>query len=211
VPIEEDENLEVEVLSPAEKQRRLRDLEQIESIVKGWEDTGHEEDVRIRASTLSITGRLLEHSTPNASTTTNTIELCLSILSVELDLAKAILRRAAALAIFGILKRIDMQLEGSSGGREGIVRGEDWLKVEKVLRWVVDTDPDDLTVGHSETVLEGLEAVRMKLLAGAVQSATHQEGLDGQLKGLSVAPQAATSHDSQRAATARRPIIEELE
>jgi len=36
--------------------------EALERIVKGWEDTGIEEDVRVRASALSILGRVLETS-----------------------------------------------------------------------------------------------------------------------------------------------------
>jgi hypothetical protein len=186
----QDENDEYEDLAPMDKQRRLRDLEAVESIVKGWEDTGYEEDVRIRASALSILNRILENCVPDiqdTSLTSNTIELCLSILSLELDPSKAILRRAAALALFGLLKGIDAQLGSSQASvSTQLIDGDKWMKAEKVLRWVVDTDFDDLTVGHSETVLEGLDAVRMKLIANAVSSAPQDQSLDGKLRGLTV-------------------------
>ena len=211
----EDENNEYQVLTPSERERRLRDLEAIESIVKGWEDTGFEEDVRIRASALSVFGRLFE-SCPrdfqDSNLTTSAIDLCLSILSLELEPAKAILRRSAVLAIFGALKGVDAELEaGQSIGAQPVMKGEDWSKVEKVLRWVADTDPDDLTVGHAETVLKGLEAVRMKILVGAVRSSSEPQDLNKQLRGLNVKPNIEVTERKRGPQMMRKPIIEELE
>jgi hypothetical protein len=217
VPMDEDEAGEEEYLSMSDRRRRLRDLEQIESIVKGWEDTGFEEDVRVRASALSIIGRLFENSPQLArpsTTTTNTMDICLSVLSMELDPPKAILRRAAALTVFGALKGIDAQIVSAGKDRSrAVLDGETWMRVEQVLRWVVDTEPDELTAGHSETVLDGLEAVRMKLLANAVQSVTRQDELDERLEGLTVEPNLKSGQTTEAPAQSdtRRPIIEELD
>jgi hypothetical protein len=217
VLMEEDDG-EYEDLDPREKQRRLRDLEAVESIVKGWEDTGYEEDVRIRASALSILGRLFENCADDLRSNdivTNAIELCLPILSLELDPAKAILRRAAALAIFGILKGIDAYLEaGNRISSTELVNGEEWLKVQKVLQWVVDTDFDELTVSHSEAVLEGLEAVRMKVIASAVESASQDQSLDGSLRGLNTATDindSISGEGARKIARSGKPKIEEIE
>jgi hypothetical protein len=137
-----------------------------------------------------VLGRLFENCPGDCGSSTATakaIELCLSILSLELNPTKAILRRAAAISIFGMLKGIDSQLEaGNPTSSTPLMNGEQWLNVEKVLRWVVDTDTDELAVGHSKAVLEGLEAVRMKIIAGAVASASQSQSLDGKLKGLNL-------------------------
>ncbi|KIV98834.1 uncharacterized protein PV09_09405 [Verruconis gallopava] len=212
LPVEEDDE-ETEHLSSAEKKLRLQNLDFIDSIIKGWQDTGYEEDVRLRASSLSILGRVLEQGNQDVQGTeiiANTIELNLSILSLELEPAKAILRRAAAMAMFGMLKGIDSRLEsGEFDGSQSLISGENWSKVEPTLNWVVDTDPDDLTVGHAKAVLDGLEAVRMKLIAAAGQ---HEASLSVESKIEDVLSKSSTRmRKAGDAGAPMRPVIEEIE
>jgi hypothetical protein len=212
----EDDPGEYSSLSISDKDKHIRDLGVIESIIKGWEDTGVEEDIRVRASSLSILSRLFETCAAafegaNIPVATSTIEICLSLLTLELEPAHAILRRAAALALFGILKGIDTRLQAGQSDKTNVplINGEDWLKIEKVLKWVVDTDEDSLTVGHCEAVLEGLEAVRMKMIAGAVEAGSRPQDLEGSLRGLNVGSQ--ETGQNGHAAVKRRPVIEEVE
>ena len=188
IPYDEDDDL-----TPLEKQKKLRDLDTVEKIVKGWEDTGLEEDVRIRASALSILGRLLENYSDSLTSAllNSAVDMALSILSLELGPEKAILRRSATLVLFSILKAEDTAQDEGKEINFGL-DGAKWNDFEKVLSWVSDTDNDELTVGHAKAVLEGLEAWRMKSIAAASSRSQGISGslsLDGRLKGLNFNPE----------------------
>jgi hypothetical protein len=201
-----DDEEEERLADPLEKEKKRKDLEAIEKIVKGWEDTGFSEDLRIRTSALSILSSLLEKSLDSctSSIVNSATEIALSILSLEQGSEQTILRRAAALVFFSILRAMDI---AHDEGREVAVGldAEKWMDVERVLRWVVSEDADDLVKGHAGAVLEGLEAWRMKRLFGAkVDGAIQGIGLEGGLRGLDVNP----GVDSTRSAGLK---IEEIE
>lgn len=190
------------------------DRDALLKILSGWEDTGIEEDVRIRASAMSILGALMEERVAllKQASVDAGLQMVLQILVIERGDEKAILRRAAVLVVLGLLKGMDEELEK---GREtdaglGMKQTEE---VERVLRWVRDEDGDMLVRGHAEAVLEGLETWRMKKLFRLrdEQQAMFGAnlGLHESLQGLSVKP--SISSEGTQAASPRRPVIEEIE
>ncbi|KAF2433894.1 hypothetical protein EJ08DRAFT_657603 [Tothia fuscella] len=180
-------------LDPAIRERHRLELEAIDKIVKGWEDTGFEEDIRIRTSALSNLGQLLERCIDDCSRNNidTAADLALSVLSLEIGPEKAILRRAAILVILSILKAMDNAQEAGKEVAVGLDATK-WINIEKVLGWVISTDDDDLVHGHATAVVEGLEAWRMKRLVGqkgeGMLGGVPQMGLEGRLRGLAVSP-----------------------
>jgi hypothetical protein len=184
----EDEGEENMNLNPVEREKRRRDLEAIEKIVKGWEDTGLCEDLRIRTSALAILGTLFEKCLDSCThqIIVSATDIALSVLSLEQAPEQAILRRAAALVLFSILKGMDTALEAGREDAVGLDGGK-WADVEKVLMWIGSEDEDGLVRDHASAVLEGLEAWRMKRLFGTkVESGISNVGLEGGLRGLAV-------------------------
>lgn len=184
VPNEEDSII-------TEKQRRY--LESIEKIIKGWEDTGFEEDIRIRTSALSILGQLLQYSLDfcSPSIIQSATDISLSILTLETSPDKGILRRAAVLIPLSILKAMDSANEAGRESAVGLEAGK-WVDVKKLLGWIKESDDDDLVREHAEAVIESLEAWRMKRILGARDSVMGIESpnmaLEGGLRGLAVNP-----------------------
>lgn len=163
--------------------------EALERIVRGWEDTGAEEDVRIRASALSILGRVLETAldafTPEMTATAT--DLALFTLAFEPQPDKAIVRRAAVLVILSLLRAMD-----ASAGVAIDLDPRRWQDVEMGMKWVSDMDEDDMVKGHAREVLEGLEAWRLKVLMGQggdeYDLAPRFNLPEGKLRGLTVDP-----------------------
>ncbi|KAF2788991.1 hypothetical protein K505DRAFT_328549 [Melanomma pulvis-pyrius CBS 109.77] len=179
-------------------------------IVKGWEDTGIEEDVRIRTSALSILGLVLEKRLESFSQVTVDagLQMVLQIVVIERSEEKTILRRAAVLVIMGLLRGMDASLEDGREGAVGLGLKQS-AEAERVLKWVGSEDADDLVRSHAETVLEGLETWNMKRLFKYKDdgfSLNADLGLEGNLRGLNVRP----SQDGENARR-RVPIVEELE
>jgi hypothetical protein len=175
----------------AQKQER----EALAKIVEHWESPGIEEDVRIRASALSILGRILEAhlrfiTQPGIDTA---LQIALTILALETGADKAILRRAAVLVIMGFLKGLDslidqeVEITVNFGIRQ-------YGEVERVMKWLQQEDTDDLVRTHAGDVLESLDILRVKQWFGVQQKQVNQDlGLDveGGLRGLTVNPLAA--------------------
>ncbi|KAJ8110442.1 hypothetical protein OPT61_g6716 [Boeremia exigua] len=113
------------------------DYEALSKIVKGWEDTGVEEDVRIRASAMSIFGTLLEKRMGyvGQATVDAGLQIVLLVLTMETAERFFILRRAAALVVTGLLTALDEALEAGGDASVSLgVRQQD--EVERVLGWV---------------------------------------------------------------------------
>lgn len=179
--------------TPEQKARRLKELEAMETIIKGWENTGPEEDIRIRTTALAIITEILEQATSllNQQQLTDAIDTSLSILIIESTASRAILRRAAVLTIFALLKSMDRAFEENRQFAVGL-EARRWIDVEKVVGLLRDMDPDELVRGHANAVLEGLEAFRMKQILGVRQDGGMQDSLtprftlEGRLRGLDV-------------------------
>ena len=192
-PTEEEEK--EEEMTEEQKARRERELEAIEKIVKGWEDTGFE-DVRIRVSAISVLGHVLEMGLDRLTdkVVDDAVDMALNILVMEQEPSKAIVRRASVLIVLSLLKALNaLHEEGSASGVN--LESQKWTTVERVLRWTADMDDDDMTKQHAETVLESLENWRIRqLFALGMENAdvVPRLGLEGRLRGLDVDPDGAS-------------------
>jgi hypothetical protein len=180
-------------------------------IVQGWEDTGIEEDVRVRASALSILGNVFEKRLEMARQieVDAGLQMVVLVLTVETGEVKGLLRRAAVLVIMGLLKGMDGLREDRRDSAAGLgikQMGE----VERVMRWVGSEDGDGLVRDHAGSVVEGLETWRMKQLYRIRDEGVKlgpNLGLDGeQLRGLDIKPLAGNNEGKKRGL-----IVEEIE
>jgi hypothetical protein len=186
------------------------DLDALRSIVSGWEDTGIEEDVRIRASALSVLGNILEHrvSFLRQVTVDSALQTAMSILAMETSEAKAILRRAAVMVVMGLLRGLDTLLEAGSEPSVGFNTTQQ-SEVTRALKWVGGEDVDALVRDHATSVLEGLETWRMKKLYQVRDwglALGPDLNLEGNLRGLHVQPDV-----SKGIGGTRKIIVEEVE
>ena len=177
-------------------------------IMQAWEDTGIEEDIRIRSSALSILSAVLENRLPflDQAAVDAALQMVLQILVIETGIAKAILRRAALLVVMGLLKGTDGLLE--EGKQSTAALG--WKQAEEVARvvkWVRDEDHDDLVKSHAENVLDGFETWRMKKWFKVSDERFNANlGLQGGLLGLKIDPIGEEEKPGQR-----RLVVEEIE
>jgi hypothetical protein len=183
-----------------------KDYEALSKIVKGWEETGFEEDVRVRASALSLFGTVLEKRVRfvGQASVDAGLQIVLLVLTVETAESFFILRRAAVLVVMGLLRALDESLDAGEAGPVDLgMRQQD--EVERVLRWVRDEDKDDLVRDHAASVLESVETLRMKKLYRVRDEGVRlgpDLGLEGRLRGLSVTPAGEGK---------RKMIVEEIE
>ncbi|KAF1930898.1 uncharacterized protein M421DRAFT_418373 [Didymella exigua CBS 183.55] len=184
------------------------EYEALRGIVEGWENTGIEEDVRVRASALSLFGTLLEKRVEfvGQRTVDAGLQIAMLVLTMETGEAFFILRRAAVLVVMGLLRALDQSLEAAGAGPVDLglrQQGE----IERVLRWVRDEDGDELVRDHAASVLEGVDTLRMKKLYRVRDEGVRlgaDLGLAGGLRGLSVGP----AGDEGRG---KRMVVEEME
>ncbi|KAK7193755.1 hypothetical protein DPSP01_000309 [Paraphaeosphaeria sporulosa] len=179
-------------------------------IVQGWEDTGIEEDVRVRASALSVLGSVLEKRLELLSQVTvdAALQMVLQIVTIETAEAKGILRRAAVLVVMGLLRGMDGLLEEGKESVAGL-GARQMEEVERVMRWARDDDVDGLVRDHAGNVVEGLETWRMKKLYKIRDEGLRlgpDLGLEGHLQGLNVQPLS-----EQRGTRRKGLIVEEIE
>lgn len=183
-----------------------KEYEALSKIVKGWEETGIEEDVRIRASALSLFGTVLEKRARyvGQASVDAALQIVLLVLTVETAETFYILRRAAVMVVMGLLRALDESLDAGEAAPVDLgMRQQDEL--ERVLRWVRDEDKDDLVRDHAASVVEGLEMLRMKKLYRVKDEGVRlgpDLGLEGNLRGLSFTPGGEGK---------RKMVVEEIE
>ncbi|RMZ69101.1 required for cell viability [Pyrenophora seminiperda CCB06] len=185
------------------------EYEALQKIIRGWEDTGIEEDVRVRASALSVLSIVFEHRLEvlRQPTVDAALQIVLLVLTVEREESKALLRRAAVLAIMGLLRGFDAAIVLRQENAVGLnlkQQGE----LERVVNWVADEDGDELVKDHARSVVEGLETLRVKKLYRASEDGLklgQDLGLEGNLRGLDVHPQVEGGDQK------RKMVIEEIE
>jgi hypothetical protein len=197
--------LEPEGVDPQEQ----AELEALRKIVGGWEDGGIEEDVRVRASALSVLSAVLEHRLDvlRQPVMDATLQMMLLVLTMEREGSKAILRRSAVLVMMGLLRGIDAGIESRQESAVGLNLKQQ-EEVERVVKWVRDEDADELVRDHAANVVEALETTRMKKLFRIRDEGVklgRDLGLEGNLRGLHVQPHADVEEGR------RKPIIEEME
>jgi hypothetical protein len=176
--------------------------ETLAQIVLGWESKRGTEDVRIRASALSILGSAIEANVAGigSSLISTTIDLSIHILTLELEPEKGILRRSAILLIMSFVRALD---EARTEGRKlgfGFV-GQSLDDVQRILEYVVDTDNDGLVRQHARDVVEGLQTWQINSLLPSQNEQTEIR----ELAGLSINPSLGESDARMR------PRIEEIE
>ncbi|KAJ4309990.1 hypothetical protein N0V94_008656 [Neodidymelliopsis sp. IMI 364377] len=181
----------------------------LNKIVKGWENTGIEEDVRIRASAMSIYGTILEKRLEfvNQATVDAGLQMVLLVMTIETAESFFILRRAAVLVVMGLLRAVDAKLEVGEESAVGLATKQQ-EEVERVVRWSRDEDGDELVRDHAASVVEGLETLRMKKLYRIRDEGMRlgpDLGLEGGLRGLNVRPEADEGQYR------RKMILEEIE
>lgn len=185
------------------------ELDALSDIVREWSENGLEEDVRIRTSALSVLSTLLEHRLDmlRQAMVDTSLQMVLTMLTMETSEGKATLRRAGILVLLGLLRGLDNALE-EDGDCVIDVSITQQQEVERVARWVEDEDVDTLARDHAARVVEGLETLRLKKLykmgAAGVRLGPNLE-LQGGLRGLYVTPEGG--RDMKR----RELIVEELE
>jgi hypothetical protein len=179
-------------------------------IIRGWEDTGVEEDLRIRASALSVMSTVIEHRPRllRQVTVDAALQMVLLIVTMERAEAKAILRRAAVMVIMGLLRGLDRLLEAGAESAVGLSITQE-NEVARVLKWVGTEDVDALVRSHAASVLEGLETWRIKRLYQFKEDGLAfgaDLGLEGSLRGLDVQPNTHRVEDKSR-----KLVVEELD
>lgn len=173
------------------------------NVLEGWE--GKEgEDMRIRASAMSILGAAIETNIAGlgASLTSTAVDLAISVLKMEAGPGREILRRAAALVILNFIRALgESQEEGRQLGFG--LAGQSLYDMIEVIEYIKAAESDEILEGHLDSVLRELQGVRV---SGQYVRGLKEQDFNplqsGQLAGLSVNPEASL---------ASRPRIEEIE
>ncbi|KAI8955817.1 hypothetical protein F4801DRAFT_176474 [Xylaria longipes] len=219
---DDDVDIDFEEQTPEERTRNTL----LARIVSGWESKRGSEDMRIRASALSLFASGIE--TNIRSFTPSLIDaalaLSLDVLVLEAGVLEAgILRRAAVTLVLTFVYALGKTRERGShfdlgsglGSRKGAglnfgagftTKEED---VVRILGYVEQTDEDGLVRQHAQDALESLESLRL------VQLVPHQQGQDTMPPAVRVAGLDMTrpnlpvldTDEGRRA----RPRIEEIE
>ncbi|KAI1857930.1 hypothetical protein JX265_010960 [Neoarthrinium moseri] len=143
------------------QEEKARD-EILAQILQGWESKRGSEDLRMRASALSIFLAGLETNITGlgAPLVEASVDLCISILTMEPEMEKAILRRAAIVLILTFVTALaDAREQGrrlgfglTDASREDILR---------ILEYVAGTDNDGMVQQHARDVAESLRNWQM--------------------------------------------------
>lgn len=140
-------------------------------IVEGWESKRGSEDVRMRASALSILAYGIETSISGvgADLVSTSVDLCVNVLALEPEIEKGILRRAAVTLIMSFVKALDTARQ--TGHRLGFgLSDQSREDISRALKYVAVTDNDGLVQQHARDVIESLESWQMsRLLPSAAQ------------------------------------------
>ncbi|KAI0885030.1 uncharacterized protein GGS22DRAFT_200122 [Annulohypoxylon maeteangense] len=179
----------------------------ISQIVSGWDSKRGAEDIRMRASALSIFSVCIETNISGLSPPLieGAVDLCLAALTLETGPETGILRRAAIILIHHVIKALAEAREG--GRRLGFALAEaSREQVAQTLGYVAQMDGDGLVRQHARDVVEGLRNWRLGALVPAVSEM--RGGGDGftRLVGLDVAKPGLPALEM-----GVRPKIEEIE
>jgi hypothetical protein len=176
-------------------------------ILQGWESKRGSEDIRMRASALSILGTALETNIRGVGSflVSTTVDLCVSVLALEQEMEKAILRRAAIMVVLGFIRALESARESGVSLGFGL-QEESRSDISRTLQYVAGTDNDGLVQQHARDVIESLENWHMASLVPS--QADYETSRVGRLEGLRVnADTAGLGASSGRP----RPRIEEIE
>lgn len=174
-------------------------------IVNGWDSKKGSEDIRIRASALSILAFAVETNIAGIGTTlvTASVDLSVNILSMEPGMEAGILRRSAVLVVLSFVMALNKAKE--SGKRIGFgLTQESQEDIQRALQYIAGTDNDELVRQHARDVIETLNRWSVSSL---ISDAKGSDATLTKLAGLSVDPGRAALTDRSNS----RPVIEEIE
>lgn len=191
-----------------EQERAKNDI--LAQIVEGWESKRGSEDVRMRASALSILASGIETSISGigADLVSGSVDLCINVLALEPELEKGILRRAAVSLVMSFVRALDNARQ--TGQRLGFgLSDQSREDITRVLKYVAVTDNDGLVQQNARDVIESLESWQMSRLmpSAAQEPPPGLAGLAG-LAGLDL-DRGGVLAGSER--LGGRPRIEEIE
>ncbi|KAL3421567.1 hypothetical protein PVAG01_08013 [Phlyctema vagabunda] len=176
------------------------DGELISQIVSGWESKRGSEDVRIRASSLSILGPAIELNAVGIgpSLIAAAVDLSIHILTLEPEPEKGILRRSAILLILSLAHALETARTERKKIGFGFV-GQSLDDILRVLHYVESSDNDGLVRQHAKDVIESLQTWQINSLVPNTDSVPEIQ----HLAGLSINPSLGNDRP--------RPKIEEIE
>lgn len=177
--------------------------ELLSQIISGWESKRGSEDVRIRASALSILGSAIETNVAGIGSNliSTAVDLSIHILTLEPEPEKGILRRSAILLIMNFIRALDLAREQGRRLGFGLV-GKSLDDVSRILQYVEDADNDGLVRQHARDVIEGLRAWQLNTLLPSQNSQPELQ----EMAGLTIKPGWTGDSDAKM-----RPRIEEIE
>ncbi|KAI1003093.1 hypothetical protein K3495_g5114 [Podosphaera aphanis] len=172
-------------------------------IVSGWESKRGSEDVRIRASALTILGTAIEAHIAGitSSLLSAAVDVSIHVLTLERAVEMAILRRASILLLMHLVRALDAARERGQRLGFGLV-GQGLADLQRILTYIASTDRDSLVQQHAKHVCEELDTWHIKSLLPVHQSP--QQNLTPNLPQLRSSPQDLEGSSG-------RPRIEEIE
>ncbi|KAI1097393.1 hypothetical protein F4804DRAFT_174749 [Jackrogersella minutella] len=184
----------------------------IAQIVSGWDSKRGAEDVRMRASALSIFSVGIETNVTGLGATLveAAVDLCINVLALESGMETGILRRAAVVLILYVVRALADARE--NGRRLGFALTDASREdIARSLEYVAQTDNDGLVQQHARDVVESLHHWRMSALMPNVSEIRDDKGSDTltRLAGLDIGVGSRPSLPPLDSGV--RPRIEEIE
>ncbi|KAI1214422.1 uncharacterized protein F4807DRAFT_408030 [Annulohypoxylon truncatum] len=196
--------------SQTEEERARNEI--IAQIVSGWDSKRGAEDIRMRASALSLFSAGIETNISGlgAPLVQNAVDLCLNALALESGPETGILRRAAIVLILHVVRALADARESGKRSLGFALAEQSRAEIARALEYVAQTDTDGLVREHARDVVESLHNWRLSAL---VPAASEVRG-DGpaaltRLAGLDIGVDARPSLPALEPGV--RPRIEEVE
>ncbi|KAI1506735.1 hypothetical protein F5X99DRAFT_404092 [Biscogniauxia marginata] len=218
----EDDDDDVQTEDDTEEERSRNDA--LARILSGWEGSSArgEEDLRIRASALSVLSAAIETNVAGLepSLLRAAVDLCLDVLTLEAGAPGAgILRRAAVVVVLALVRALAAARDAGRDLGFGLAAPAR-ERVAAVLGYLARTDEDGLVRQHARDCVESLESwalielmPREKRGGGREAELTRLVGLGGNGGGGSVVrlPRLEGEATTVGAGAEMRPKIEEIE
>ncbi|KAE9380315.1 hypothetical protein N431DRAFT_395053 [Stipitochalara longipes BDJ] len=194
---------EVPQLDEALDLKAEEEYEILAHIVTGWESKRGSEDIRIRASAVSVLGSGIEANVSgiDSKILSTAVDLSIHILTLERKPENGILRRAATLMIMSFVRALDTARTEGKKLAFGFA-GQSLEDVQRMLGYVEASDNDGLVRQHARDVIEALRAWQINTLLPPQKEQTEIQ----ELAGLSIHPRR-----DQGPSAKPRPRIEEIE
>lgn len=182
---------------------QIEDLDITFQIVSAWESSRGAEDIRIRSSAITILGAAIKANIKciKSQLISAALDLSIHILSLEREIEKAILRRAAVVLIMNFVQA----LHSSRAEKYNLnfsLADHGLADVRRIIEYVAGADNDNLVREHCRDVIESLDSWPLinSLLPIQQEAASFQN-----IAGLSLATNASGTLNT------KKPKIVEVE